>query len=340
MNPSAMSAPAIDRSADPIRGRGGPHRSLTVAPVAKPSGRFGFPDGEDDISPFTVLAAPSGFLRNVAGIALTVALAAILVWQLGRSDPAAALEAIPSSPAFLAVFALSYLAVPFAEFVIYRRLWRLPGRGFVQLLRKRVANDLLVSYSGEVWFYLWARTHLRTVRAPFADVKDVSVLSAMAANLVTLSMALVAAPFAVGLVTGPYRWPVVGSLTVTALVTLVVGLNRRKLLSAPARVLAWITKVHVVRIVASTGLVALCWHLAMPHVEMAVWLGLAVLRMLVSRLPLLPAKEAVFAAVAGMIAGLDAEVTRLVAATAILTLLAHAITIAVAVMAGSSRSPR
>ena len=92
----------------------------------------------------------------------------------------------PVSPLFWAVFLISYFFQPVSELVIFRRLWDLPGRAILPLLRKRLTNEVLLGYSGEVYFYSWARRNAQMVAAPFGAVKDVAILSAAVANVVTL----------------------------------------------------------------------------------------------------------------------------------------------------------
>ena len=63
-----------------------------------------------------------------------------------------------------------------AYFGVYCRRWGIPLSGFVALLKKRIANDVVLGYSGEAYFYAWARQNAKMVAAPFGAVKDVSVL--------------------------------------------------------------------------------------------------------------------------------------------------------------------
>jgi hypothetical protein len=89
--------------------------------------------------------------------------------------------------------------LPVSEWLIYRHLWSLPLSGLIPLLRKRISNGILLSYSGEFYFYVWVRRRTRLTVAAFGVIKDVSVLSAQVGNLVTLAM--------LGL-----AWPVLGTL--------------------------------------------------------------------------------------------------------------------------------
>ncbi|MGJ3628400.1 hypothetical protein AB5I41_18260 [Sphingomonas sp. MMS24-JH45] len=104
-------------------------------------------------------------------------------------------NAMPRSPLFYLFFLVSYFALPVSEFVIYRRVGcrDMPAKGFAPLNRKRIANDVLLGYPATP-LYAWARAHLKMVAAPFGAVKDVTILSGIAGNLVTILMSIVALP--------------------------------------------------------------------------------------------------------------------------------------------------
>ena len=110
--------------------------------------------------------------------------------------------------------------------------------------------------------------------------------------------------------------------------SLAILLFRGRLFSLPASELRWVFLVHLVRTIAYTALLALCWHLALPLVPLALWMLLVTGRQLVARLPLVPNKDIVFANLAVFLVGNDAAVTRLVALTVALTLLCHVIVFA------------
>ncbi|WP_204325579.1 hypothetical protein, partial [Stenotrophomonas maltophilia] len=61
------------------------------------------------------------------------------------------------------------------------------------MLRKQIANELLLGYSGDAQLYLWARQNAGGTNAA-AAVKDVALLSAAAGNIATLAMMAATAP--------------------------------------------------------------------------------------------------------------------------------------------------
>ncbi|WP_204310496.1 hypothetical protein, partial [Stenotrophomonas maltophilia] len=81
--------------------------------------------------------------------------------------------------------------------------------------------------------------------------------------------------------------------------------------SLPRRELWWVFLVHCARIVTGSLLVSIAWHLAMPNVSIGVWLMMAAGRLLVWRLPLVPSKEAAFAAITGVVIGQGSAMSEL-----------------------------
>jgi hypothetical protein len=78
-----------------------------------------------------------------------------------------------------------------------------------------------------------------------------------------------------------------------------------------------------VRIAAVVVLSAWMWHLVLPAVEVTLWIVMATLRMLVSRLPLLPNKDVVFAGIAVFLLGNELEIASLMTLMAVLLLVTH-----------------
>ena len=114
------------------------------------------------------------------GISLAI-LAAVLL-QLRELNWAMVWSIVPTSPLIWMVLAASYFAPILTDWVIFRRLWGIPVSGILPLIKKLIGNELLLGYVGEVYFYDWARRHVKMAGSPFGAVKDVAILSALAGN--------------------------------------------------------------------------------------------------------------------------------------------------------------
>lgn len=259
------------------------------------------------------------------GIIITVAMVAGVGRELLASGLSGLGRIVPASGLFYLVFALFYLSPATFDYIVFRRLWNIPFAGFLALIRKRIANDVLFGYSGDAYFYAWARTHARFVSAPFGAVKDSTILSAVAGNTITLLMLAIALPVGWHLITPPQLHDLRWSVLVLIAISLPWLIFSKRVFSLPRRTLWEVFAIHCTRLVTGSALLALLWHCALPAVPLGMWLLLAAARLLVSRLPLVPNKDLLFANLAIVLIGEGEAVSRLVAFVAALTLLVHVI---------------
>ena len=276
----------------------------------------------DPFDPAPLIRSGRNWTRWV-GPVVSMLILVVALSQLRTLDPWKLWALVPGTVAFWFVFALSYLAGPVSEWIIFRRLWSIPFEGLAALLRKLVSNELLLGYLGEVYFYAWARRKAGITTTPFGAIKDVAILSAMAGNLVTLAMIAIALPLLSSADAGLYRWEVGGSILFVLLTSLGAMLLRRRLFTLPRRELWIVTGIHLLRIVGKIMLAALMWHMLLPAVTLSWWMLLGTLRQLLSRLPFLPNKDVVFAGIAAFLIGRDNEIVSAMALMASLTLAAH-----------------
>jgi hypothetical protein len=270
------------------------------------------------------------------GAVLTIAMLYGLAHELFGSGFDKLHHSLPTSPWFYLAFGLLYMSPPFFDYVIFRRLWGIPVAGLAALMKKRIANDVVLGYSGEAYFYAWARTRATMVASPFGAVKDVSILSAIAGNAITLGMVALALPLGRGLLTPDQFKTALGSAAITLAISLPFLLFSRRVFSLPRHQLWSVFGIHCLRLLCGSVLIALAWHFALPGVGLVMWLFLAAARLLVSRLPLVPNKDLLFANFAILLIGQGQAVSELVAVTAGLTLLVHAaLAVGFAVQAGA-----
>jgi hypothetical protein len=270
----------------------------------------------------TTPAPPRRWTLWAAGV-LAVALSAAAAAQLGRaSDEAMAMIARLSPGVWAAWFAL-YLIQPIADAVIFRRLWGLKRADFGVVLRKVAINEVLFGYTGELYFYLWARRRAKLAAAAFGAIKDVNIVSALAGNVLTLLMLGVSAAALksvdLGHQLGPLLWP---SLAIVAL-SFAVLLFARRVFSLSRGELAFVGMIHALRLTVSSALTLLVWRLALPEVDPAIWMALLAGRLLLARLPFVANKDLVFANLLLALFGAGSPTAILLATLAIATLLAH-----------------
>lgn len=269
------------------------------------------------------LLPPPGLWQKWLSGALSVALIGALGWKLHGFGFAAAWASLPPSPLFWAAFAAYYLALPSSEWLIFRRLWRIPLSGFAALLRKLISNEIILGYSGEVYFYVWARRRVAMAAAPFGAIKDVSILSAVAGNMMTLAMLAASWPWLRALSPAlPMRAVALSAAAILGL-SLALLAFRNRVFSMPGHQLRAIFAIHIARLVATTILSGLMWHSALPQVALGSLVALATLQLLVTRLPFVPNKDLAFAAIAIFFIGHDGSIGVLIAMIATLILAVH-----------------
>jgi hypothetical protein len=269
------------------------------------------------------LAPPRRLWTRWLSQGISLLLLAAVLYQFRSVSPSQLLRAVPAGPWFVPTLLALYLTLPVADWIIFRRLWGLPLAGFPVLVGKRISNELLLMYSGELYFYLWARQRTGLVAAPFGAIKDVNILSALAGNVLTLGMLVFAYPYISQLQMGRYAGAAVASAAVMLTGSMLVLAFSRRLFTLTRPLLVWVTGVHLGRLVAGVLLCALSWRLAIPEAPIGVWIALATIRMLVARLPLIPNKELLFAAVAVFLVGEDKHLAAVIAMTSTAMLLLH-----------------
>ena len=275
----------------------------------------------------------------VVGGIITLVMIGLLGKQLLDAGLTGLSAALPRNPLFYFFFTLYYFSPVVGDYAIFRRLWRIPAAGFAALIRKRVASDM-IGYSGEAYFYTWARQRSTMIAAPFGAVKDVSILSAIAGSAVTLTVLVLALPFAIGWLDAGELHYVGWSAVVIFAMSLPFLIFSKRVFSLDRRTLWWIFAVHCLRVTGGAVLVAFTWHFGLPGIALTTWLLLSAARLLVSRLPMVPNKDLVFATIAGMLVGRHAQMAQMLALVAGMILVVHAALILGLALQGLLARPR
>jgi hypothetical protein len=280
--------------------------------------------------PTIPVAAPvePGLLRKwgaYLGPLISLAILLAVLIQLRQLNWSMVWSIVPTSPTIWIVLAASYFAGPFADWVIFRKLWGIPVSGIFPLLKKLIGNELLLGYVGEVYFYDWARRHVKMEGSPFGAVKDVAILSALAGNIMTIVMLAATWPVISRLGFGEDSNVMVGSIAIVLITSLVIMFFRNGLFSLPKGDLWFVFGVHCLRLLANTGLSALAWHLILPEVPIGSWMLLSTVRLLISRLPLIPNKDIAFAGISTLLAGREVQTGVMIAMISMLILATHVV---------------
>ncbi len=287
------------------------------------------------------MLSPPAAIRKLLGMALTAAILAYLLHEMAEIGWRAVWQVLPTNPLFYLLVALSYMATPVTEYIIFRRWWPLTPRSLAVFSKKRVLNDAVFGYSGDAYLFMWAKRALgdRVVGAtPLAAVKDVAITSALAGNVATLLMlalalALGGGPAVQDAFAGETMRNVGFGFAFVISVSLLILLFSAKVLSLAPRENMLLFLLHSVRLLAGSTLLLLAWIIALPEVDVGTWFVLGALRMVVTRLPFLPNKELLFAAIGVSLTGDSApQVAALMAAAGALHVAGHGIAYALATL--------
>jgi hypothetical protein len=244
---------------------------------------------------------PSSPWRRYAaylGPAISIAILGGALWQVHAHavDWHKSLAVIQKSPWIWLVLGIKFFTGPVGDWVIFRKLWKIPLEGIFPLTKKMIGNQILpVPYVGEVYFYDWARRHVKMEGSPFGAVKDVAILSAIAGYAMTLIMMIVAWPYIKQFMFGINGTKLQGSIVIMLAIGLVITVFRNRVLSLPRADLAFVLAVHMLRVTIDTLVTGLLWSLMLPAVPLSTWLILSTGRLLVTRLPLIANGEIAFA---------------------------------------------
>jgi hypothetical protein len=263
------------------------------------------------------------WLGGVLGAGMALA----IVLQLGGATDTVLMTMARLPPLVWPALLLLYLCQPMSDFMVYRRLWNLPPTGLEALLRKNVINEVVLGYSGDAYFYVWARREADTAVAPFAAIKDAGIVSALLGNVQTLVLAAISATQLRELdfirQVGPALW----SGVIPLAISVGVLLFGRRVFSLNLTQLVYIGAVGCLRLTVWTGLTILIWRMALPEVPPSVWIVLLAIRCLISRIPLISNKDLVFGNLVLLLLGAQSPIAVLLAALALVMLLLHLVVI-------------
>lgn len=261
-------------------------------------------------------------LRPFVRFGIPLLLLALVGYGLTQIGWGKIIAARPSSVWFYLVLLVPFFVQPVADMLLYRNLLGVGSAlPLTIFLRKRYMNTIMLDYSGEVYLFFWARKHLKVADTFLMHaVKDSSVLSA-AAGLVVLWLMLLLL-LVEHIVSIPSlqlsKWPLILVGSVPLVLGLALFIGNRKLTALSRKQIATVFSIHLTRAAVSLWLEYVLWWLSGALPDASFCLEFVALRLLVTRLPLIPSKDLVFVGVAMAAAGTMAVSEPKVAAVLVL----------------------
>ncbi len=235
-------------------------------------------------------------LRQLVGIFIT----GLIIYQLFRIGWGDVLQELPTHPLFYLIFLLLFFSLPAAELLIYRRFWKIQRRElFKVFLAKRIYNEEVVGYSGEVYLVMWAkaRTSFSTKKLT-KQVRDNNILSAGCSYVMALLLLIFLVSFEI--INPAVFIPAVDSLTVWLITAAVIVLGvlgwkyRAGIYSLGKRTTAIVFSIYAGRFVLHHMFLVFQWMVVLPDIPVTTWLIFVGVIIVVNRLPFLPSKDLIF----------------------------------------------
>jgi hypothetical protein len=232
-----------------------------------------------------------------------------LIYQLTTIGWSEFWHALPALPLFYILFLLHFLQLPLFEVFIYRITWQFDAfRSIPAFILKRVYNKDVLGYSGEFYFFAWAKKTLQLRgREIFNTIKDNNIISSVASTLI--SIGLLAGFFFTGqikiiqqIASQNRSYFFAGVILIIIIVALFIKF-RHYVISMPLRTAYKIFGIQLFRLLLSQFLNLMMFYVVLPDTPLYIWFTLIAVQIILSRIPFLPSRDFIFAGLSISIAG-------------------------------------
>lgn len=253
----------------------------------------------------------SNFARSPLGKSLLrwfrrIFIAGILTWlfyQITKVGWGSVWNSLPTNPLFYLLFLLNYLSLPVFEIFIYRLTWNFEMlKSLPVFMLKKGYNKDVLGYSGEFYFYLWARKVLDVGDAYILKIiKDNNIISSIASTLI--SVVLLAAFLYTGQIkimdwlANQNQVYVYGGPILLILLTAAFIRFRHYVISMPMKTALTIFGIQNLRLLMIHAVNLLMYIIVIPQTPFYVWFTLIAIEIILSRIPFLPNRDLIFTGV-------------------------------------------
>jgi hypothetical protein len=245
-------------------------------------------------------------------------------------------RARPASAGFYLLLVAQFFLQPFSDYFVYRGLWgtrQTPPMAVI--LRKRLMNTFMLDYSGEAFFYFWAQKNLKLPPGMAAHgIKDSNLLSGGAGLAMVWILGLIL------LLTGGLHIPalpgngwlyaLIGTAPLVLCAILIVAHRKMTVLTRSQLFITF--GIHFLRACLVLGIEFGLWQLSGALPTAVASLQFVALRLVITRLPIVPNKDLIFVG-AGMAAAGAAHAAVTPVATVLVILAAADLILAATVAA-------
>jgi len=240
---------------------------------------------------------------------INIAILAWLLYQLTDIGWLEVWESLPTQPLFYLLFLVTFFQLPLFEVLIYRLTWTFDALKSIPIfLLKRVYNKEVMGYSGEVYFFVWARKNLPIKgREILKIIKDNNIISSVASTLITFGL-LAIFLFTdqikiIQLIAGQNLLYFVGGILVVVILVFLFIKFRHNVISMPIKTAYQIFGIQTVRLLFNQTVTFFMYVVVLPDIPLYVWFTYIAVEIILSRIPFLPSKDLLFASISIQMAG-------------------------------------
>ncbi len=232
-----------------------------------------------------------------------VGIIGVLIYQLTQVGWVEVLRSLPTNPLFYVLQLVIYMALPVSELFIYKKSWKFKiMEGLPVFIYKKIYNSDVITYSGEIYLYYWAKKKFSYTRKEIVSIiRDNNILSTISSTMIAVLLIGVFLTFGhIGfndIIGREGRIWLPWVLLVVAVLGGIAWHYRSHWFSLSRREALYILSVHTLRLLAVHALELLQWVVAIPMVSITNWFSLMAAKIATSRIPLLPNKDLIFVSI-------------------------------------------
>lgn len=232
-----------------------------------------------------------------------------LIFQLSEIGWLNVWQAFPEEALFYLFSLYLFIQLPFFEILIYRITWQFDALKSIPIfLVKRVYNKDVLGYSGEVYFFAWAKKTLNLGGTDiFKIIKDNNIISSIASTLISLGL-LAAFIFTdqikiIEWLANQNRSYFLGGLLLVVILVFLFVKFRHYVISMPLRTAYKIFGIQTFRLLLGQLVKLMMYYVVLPDVPFYIWFTFIAIEIILSRIPFLPNRDLIFAGMSISIAG-------------------------------------
>ncbi len=225
-----------------------------------------------------------------------------LLYQISQIGIKNFITSIPINPLFYIIYLLIYISLPFLEYIIYSKKWRLYDFGLIKtLFNKKVLNTDVIGYSGEVYLYIWAKDILKKDKQDlFIFIKDNNIISSLSSWFISIILLFLF--FMYGYINLKYiLYNIENKILILVLICIsflilfiIIFYSKSRILNLKPLEGIWLFIMHSIRILVINILQIIQWSLIIPEIDLTVWFTYTAIQIIISRIPFIPSLDALF----------------------------------------------